>query len=167
MPENVWKLPHIAGVWHNTRTAVVNNKKLLIGIAGAASIAMFFFFKSRKDDAPVFERTLVQMNAVEEQAVQQMSRLQYIESLDQAAGILHDSTLPEWQRFRRQVAATNKLKLGKELGEKRQLLTEYAELRVQQSHLLYKAFKENTSAYDRDLSMVYNKINGVLDRLQN
>ncbi|WP_207497176.1 hypothetical protein [Aridibaculum aurantiacum] len=167
MNDNVWKLPHPIKLWNDTRDIVSKNKKVFIGIAGVASIAAFLLLRPRRDDTPLFEQTLVQMNKVEEQAVQQMSRLQYVQNMDQAAGILADSTLPEWQSFQKQVATTKNYKLDKELNQKRELLSEYADLRVQQAKLLYKAFKENSNKYDEELTLVYERINGILDRLQN
>lgn len=166
MNENVWKLPHPVKFWHDTLHVVNNNKKMIFGIAGVASLAAILFLRNKRDDIPLFEQTLVNMNAVEENAVQQMSRLQHVETMDKAAIILQDSTLPVWQNFQAQVLATRKLKLDKNLDQKRQLLEEYAELRVQQSKLLYKAFNENSNAYDHQLSDVYNRINGILDKLQ-
>lgn len=166
MNENVWKIPHPVKVWQDTLHVVSNNKKVFIGIAGVASIAAFFLFRNKQDDTPLFEKTLVQINAVEENAVQQMSRLQHVENMNKAAVILQDSTLPEWQNFQQQVKATKKLKLAKDLDIKRELLEEYADLRVRQSKLLYHAFNENTNAYDQELSAVYDSINGILDKLQ-
>ncbi len=166
MNEHVWKFPHPVKFWQDTSQVVNNNKKVLIGLAGVVSIAAFFFFRNKQDDTPLFEKKLIQMNVVEENAVQQMSRLQYVENMDRAAVILQDSTLPEWQNFQQQISSTKRFRLDKDLVAKRQLLIEYADLRVQQSTLLYKAFKENTNAYDSELSVVYNDINGILDKLQ-
>lgn len=167
MNYNVWKLPHTTKLLSETRDIVFKNKKLVIGVAGAATIAAFLYFRGRRDDTPRFEQTLVQMNAVEEHAVQQMSRLQYVSNMEEAAGILADSTLPDWQRFRKQLVATQSYKLDDALQQKRELLLEYADLRVEQARLLYRAFKENTNAYDKELMLVYERINGILDRLRN
>ncbi len=166
MNENVWKLPQAVKILHGAVHVITNNKKAIVGIAGAASIAAFFILKGKRDDTPLFERTLLQMNTVEEHAVQQMSKLQHTQDFNKAALILQDSTLPVWQNFQQQVSTTKKLKLDKELERKRQLLVEYADLRVDQSKLLYKAFSENTNSYDQALGKVYDRINSILDELQ-
>ena len=166
MNSNVWKVPQPVKLLSDTRHLLYKNKKLLIGIAGVASVAAFMYFRSRRDDTPLFEQTLVKMNAVEEHAVQQMSQLQNVKSMDEAAGILANNTIPEWQHFKQELAQTKSYHLDKQLQQKRVLLNEYADLRLEQSKLLYRAFKENTNAYDKELQLVYERINTVLDQLQ-
>jgi hypothetical protein len=165
MNENVWKLPQPVRVLNETINVVSRNKKLFIGIAGAASIAALLYFTRKKDDVPKFNEALIKLNQVEEQAVQQMGRLQYIDNKGSAAVVLRDSTLPVWQNFQEQIASTKTFKLDHELEEKRQILMEYADLRVEQVRLLYKAFREDTNQYDKELQLVYERINIMLDKL--
>jgi hypothetical protein len=164
--DNVWKVSEPVRALQQARTFVNNHKKIVFGIAGVATVAAIFFFRNKKDDTPVFEKTLTELNAVEEQAVSQMARLP-IADMPKAAVLLKDSTLPIWQAFRQQLKRTEKLQLDESLEEKRKLLTNYADLRVQQAKLLYSAFQENSNAYDSELSRVYNEINDILSRLQN
>jgi hypothetical protein len=163
--ENVLKISEPLKALQSAASIINKNKKLVLGIAGVASVAAILYLRSKRDDTPVFEKTLSQLNAVEEQAVSQMSRLP-ITDMPAAAVILKDSTLPVWQAFRKQIAGTESLNLDKALNQKRKLLLSYADLRVQQSKLLYRAFHENTNAYDDDLATVYNDINGILAELQ-
>jgi len=162
--ESVWKLPRSIKSLNIAFGYINRNKKLLLGIAGVASVAALLYFRSKRDETDVFEKKLVSLNALEEQVVEQMSRVPYTD-FTQAAAILKDSTLPGWYSFQQQLAQTEDLNLQEHMQSKRQLLSEYASLRVEQTRLLHSAFSENTNAYDGKLQQVYERINAVLDEL--
>lgn len=107
----------------------------------------------------------MKLNQIELKAMTQMQHLQFAKSNEDAAKILRDSTLPEWQHFQKELIKTDRYKLNDEFTEKRKLLSKYAQMRVLQTTLLYESIKDGSDKYHQQINSVSDSIDLIIDKL--
>lgn len=145
---------------------------LKVGIAGKASFVSaavatctvavaFIYVLAVKDDNLKFQQTVFALGEMEQRAVGQINRLQYYGDDNKAACVLQDSTLPTWNRFKLMIDETNGYKLNPAMQKKRQLLKQYAELRLYQTELVYNALLDHTGIDAEKLQYVMGKLETI------
>lgn len=139
--------------------------RISVEILLVTALVIFLYVRSDRNDSIRFEKAVMRLNRIEVKAMTQMQRLQYTKSNEEAATILRDSTLPEWQRFKTELNKTNKYKLNGELTAKRKLLNQYAGMRIKQTDLIYQSVKNSSNRYDSQIEMISDSIDKIIDRL--
>jgi rhomboid protease GluP len=120
--------------------------------------------KYGRDDSLRFEKAVMRLNQIELKAMTQMQRLQSADNTD-ATRVLRDSALPEWRHFQHELVKTDKYTLDEQFKRKRKLLTEYADLRIKQTELIYKSVQEETDKYNGQIDEVSNRIDEIINQL--
>ncbi len=129
------------------------------------SLVVFLYIRSGKNDSIRFEKAIMKLNQIELKAMTQMQHLQFAKSNEDAAKILRDSTLPEWQHFQKELIKTDRYKLNDEFTEKRKLLSKYSQMRVLQTTLLYESIKDGSDKYHQQINSVSDSIDLIIDKL--
>jgi rhomboid protease GluP len=127
-------------------------------------LVFFYLLKNGKDDTLRFEKEVMKLNQIELKAMTQMQQLQ-TKTNEEAAKVLRDSALPQWRHFQKEITKTDAYRLGDEFKQKRKLLSEYAQLRVRQTELIYKSINEGTDRYNAEIDEVSEKIDKIIDQL--
>lgn len=127
----------------------------------------FVFFYMRqygKDDTLRFEKEVMKLNQIELKAMTQMQQLQS-KTNEEAVLVLRDSALPQWKHFQKEIMKTDAYRLDDEFKQKRKLLSQYAQLRVQQTELIYRSIDEGTDKYNAEIDEVSDEIDKIIDKL--
>ena len=132
-----------------------------------ALLVFLYMRKNGRDDSFQFEKAVMKLNQIEVNAMTQMQQLQSAKSDKEAAQFLKDKALPEWKHFQKEILKTDSYTLDDEFKKKRKLLSNYAELRVRQTELIYKSINEETDKYNPEIDKVSDKIDKIIDQLGN
>lgn len=147
------------------KVARAGGSRISVEVLLITSLVVFLYVRSGKNDSIRFEKAIMKLNQIELKAMTQMQRLQFAISNEDAAKILKDSTLPEWQHFQKELIKTDRYKLNDEFTEKRKLLSKYAQMRVQQTTLLYQSIKDSSDKYHQQINQVSDSIDLIIDKL--
>jgi rhomboid protease GluP len=132
-----------------------------------AFLVFFYMKRNGRDDSFQFEKAVMKLNQIEVNAMTQMQQLQSAKSDKEAAQFLKEKALPEWKHFQKEIIKTDSYTLDDEFKKKRKLLSQYAELRVRQTELIYKSIDEETDKYNPEIDEVSDKIDKIIDQLGN
>ena len=69
------------------------------------------------------------------------------------------------KHFQTEITKTGKYTLDPKFVHKRELLSEYAGLRLRQTELIYKSVHEETDKYNPEIDEVSDKIERIIDQL--
>ncbi|MDB5246945.1 MAG: rhomboid family intrarane serine protease [Segetibacter sp.] len=128
-------------------------------------LLVFLYLRSNaRDDSFEFEMAVMKVNQIEVKAMTQMQRLQE-KTNEEASKFLRDTALPEWKHFQKEIMKTGSYSLDSKFKHKRKLLNQYAQLRVRQTELIYKAIAEDTGKYEAEINEVSEKIDKIIDQL--
>jgi rhomboid protease GluP len=129
------------------------------------SLLVFLYIRSKRNDTMRFEKAIMKLNQIEVKAMTQMQHLQFTKSNKEAAEVLRDSTLPEWQHFQKELIKTDSYKLNDKFTQKRKLLSKYAQMRVLQTTLLYESIKDSSDRHHNRINSVSDSIDLIIDQL--
>jgi rhomboid protease GluP len=147
------------------KLARAGGTRISVEILIVTSLLIFLYIKNQKNDSVRFEKAVMKLNQIEVKAMTQMQRLQYAKSNAEAAKILRDSTLPLWQHFQKELTKTDRYRLDDEFTKKRKLLSQYSQMRVKQTELIYNSITEGPDRYDNQIQAVSDSIDTVIDQL--
>lgn len=145
--------------------ARAGGSRISVEILLITSLVVFLYIRSGRNDSIRFEKAIMKLNQIELKAMTQMQRLQFAKSNEDAAKILRDSTLPEWQHFQKELIKTDRYKLNDEFTQKRKLLSKYAQMRVLQTKLIYESIKGGSDKYHQQIDKVSDSIDLIIDKL--
>ncbi|MEJ7827234.1 MAG: rhomboid family intramembrane serine protease [Segetibacter sp.] len=145
--------------------ARAGGSRISVEVLLITSLLIFLFIRSKRNDTMRFEKAIMKLNQIEVKAMTQMQHLQFTKSNKEAAEVLRDSTLPEWQHFQKELIKTDSYKLNDKFTEKRKLLSKYAQMRVLQTTLLYESIKDSSDRYHNQINSVSDSIDLIIDQL--
>jgi rhomboid protease GluP len=145
--------------------ARAGGSRISVEVLLITSLLIFLFIRSKRNDTMRFEKAIMKLNQIEVKAMAQMQHLQFTKSNKEAAEVLRDSTLPEWQHFQKELIKTDSYKLNDKFTEKRKLLSKYAQMRVLQTTLLYESIKDSSDRYHNQINSVSDSIDLIIDQL--
>ena len=128
----------------------------------ASAVAAFLFLKINTDDSRIYQQRIQQFSQLEEKALQPLK--DSTATVDQLSQQLEGTSLPTWQQTKKLWEETKVYKLNGVQTKQRQLLDQYIDLRIQQTHLLLQSLSGQNTAGD-ELQQVNTSINNKIDSL--
>lgn len=150
------------------KLARAGGTRISIEVMLITGLLLFYYLKKNgRDDSFEFEKAVMRLNQIEVNAMTQMQQLQSAKTNNEAAQFLKDKALPEWKHFQKEIMKTDAYTLDDEFKQKRKLLSNYAQLRIRQTELIYKSMQEQTDKYNPEIDEVSDKIERIIDQLGN
>lgn len=157
----------VAELPEKKRIKTFSQKWRPVGVAAIAIAVptMFVLLTRWRDDNIKFQRTLKEINPLEQRAVGQLQRLKYFNEPQKAAAMLKDSTMNDWKIIESHLSKAEPFELNEENQRRKELMQEYVQLRLSETQVLYNAISKNSREYDKELEEIIGKIEGILIKL--
>lgn len=142
------------------------NKIIIAVIASAAILTSFVYLGVAKDDSIRFEQRYSHFIDLQNKALAPLQTDNY--PSPELQQHLQEISLPAWKQAQQVIDSTKDFKLNATYTRKRQLATQYAQLRIQQTALFLEtlgAAGGDTSKYNGQIEALAEKINQLVEEM--